>query len=346
LQKVNLTAESKIVFVGNKKSLLFGQRVEQLIGLLHPKGYTVIDTGNRTFSGVIKFICIVISLFLSILTSGGTTHLILHGAYSPVLWPLLFLRRVRVVSIVQGSELTVDFVGVRAYLITIILQRSILVVCRNQVQIEEVIRLCITKRERCVIVNWGLNKELLELSLPHRSGDPILISPRATQREYNIPVILAAIAKLKKNGYRLRFIYVRFNSTFALEDTSAADEILEAPTQNVLWERMAQADLCISVPNYDGLSNTILEALALGSTPLYSDLPPYAFLKGDDRLGIRMELGDSFDQNVQRLYASIQNALLRIEELRLSATFRRDFIHKIFSADSGVDRIVSELRND
>jgi hypothetical protein len=283
-------------------------------------------------------------LIFKTLRSPRSLKIVFHGAYSPVLWSLLILQRVHAISILQGSELNVDFNGLRARVVKLILRRSVLVVCRNEAQRNMAIDLCKTKPERCVIVNWGLNKDLFDLPLPHRSGDPILISARATQSEYNIPVIFDAIAMLKKQGHRLRFIYVRFNPTFALEDTSAADEILEAPEQNHLWQKIAQADLCISVPDYDGLSNTIVETLALGSTPLYSDLPPYVFLKQDDRLGICVGLADSFEQKVQRLHASLQRAIARLEELRSSAAFRRDFAEEYFREGSGVDRIVEALR--
>lgn len=314
-----------------------------MLDLRRPQKYTILDTGDRSSTGIIKFICHCALEILRVLGTTKPTYIIFHGAYSPILWPLLLLCRVRAVSILQGSELNVDFVGVRTHLVTLILQRSVLIACRNVVQRDEAVRLCGVKRERCVIVNWGLSKDLFDLPLPHRSGEPVLISPRATQSEYNIPVIFAAVAKLKKEGYRVRFIYVRFNPTFDLEDSSVADEILEAPPQKVLWEKLAQADLCISVPSYDGLSNTILETLALGSTPLFSDLPPYAFLKQDDRLGIGVALGDSFEQKVERLHSSLQHALSHLGELRSSAVFRRSFAEAHFREGSGVDRIVEAL---
>ncbi len=338
-----MTTENQLVFVGNRKSLLFIQRIEHLLRSLRIKEYTILDTGERSFKGFLKFIWSGSQLALKVFFNNKKTYIIFHGAYSPVLWPLLFFRRVRAISILQGSELNADFAGVRTHLIALILQRSILIACRNEAQRDEAVRLCCVKSERCVIVNWGLRKDLFELPLSHRWGDPVLISPRATQCEYNIPVIFAAVDKLKKEGHRLRFIYVRFNPTFVIEDTSAADEVLEAPAQNVLWEQMARSDLCVSVPEYDGLSNTIVETLALGSVPIYSDLPAYSFLKQDARLGIGVALGDSFEQNVQRLRDSLEIALSCLAELRSSAGFRRDFAEKHFRAGSGVERIITEL---
>lgn len=334
----------RLVYVGNLDSVLFRQRVARLQELLGAPEHIVLDTGRRGWIDTLRFLLACASMIIETLLSPTPVKIVFHGAYSPVLWSLLILQRVHAISILQGSELNVDFNGLRARLVSLILRRSALVVCRNEAQRKLAINLCKTKPDRCVIVNWGLNKDLFDLPLPHWSGDPVLISARATQPEYNIPVIFAAVANLKKHGHHLHFIYVRFNPTFVIADTSAADELLEAPAQNVLWEKMAQADLCISVPDYDGLSNTIVEALALGSTPVYSDLPPYVFLKQDARLGISMALGDSFEQNVRRLQKSLERALLRIGELRSSAAFRRAFAQEHFREGSGVDRIVEALR--
>jgi len=334
----------RLIYVGNLDSVLFRQRVARVQELLGQPSHTVLDTGRRKRIDTLRFLIACACLMIKVLLSPAPAKILLHGAYSPVLWLLLLLRRVHVVSILQGSELNVDFTGLRARLITLILRRSALVVCRNEAQRKLAVELGEAQPERCVIVNWGLKEELFDVPFPPRQAEPILISPRATQREYNIQVIFAAVARLKKEGQRFRFIYVRFNPTFALDDLSAADEVLEAPPQNLLWTKIAQADLCISVPDYDGLSNTILETLALGSMPLYSELPPYAFLKQDARLGISTELGDSFEQNVQRLQETIKHALSQLDEIRSGSHFRRDFAETHFRTGSGLEHIIGALR--
>lgn len=208
--------------------------------------------GRRKRIDTLRFLIACACVMIRILLSPAPAKILLHGAYSPVLWLLLLLRRVHAVSILQGSELNVDFTGLRVRLITLILRRSALVVCRNEAQRKLAVELGQAQPGRCVIVNWGLKDELFTVPFPPRQAEPVLISPRATQREYNIQAIFAAVARLKKEGQRFRFIYVRFNPTFTLDDLSAADEVLEAPPQNLLWEKIAQADLCISVPDYDG----------------------------------------------------------------------------------------------
>lgn len=78
--------------------------------------------------------------------------------------------------------------------------------------------------------------------------------------------------------------------------------------------------------------------------PLYSELPPYAFLKQDARLGISAGLGDSFEQNVQRLEETIKHALSQLEEIRSGSQFRRDFAETHFRNGSGVEHIIGALR--
>lgn len=338
-----MTDSARRIYVGNLESVLFRQRIEHLQELMGVSTYKVLNTGRKSRWDFARFAFVSVRLIIATSLSPRSTRLLLHGAYSPFLWVLLFLPQVRTVSILQGSELNTDFRGLRARIITLILRRSTLVACRNQTQREQVVRLCGARPERCVVVNWGLRQELFVHALSLNNGDPVVISPRATQTEYNIPVIFEVIARLKKEGHRLRFVYVRFNSKFEVDNASIADEVLESPAQDYLWERIAAADLCISVPDYDGLSNTVLEALALGSLPVFSDLAPYAFLKQDQRLGIPVEFGPSNVRNEERLYVAIKEALLRIEKIRSDSEFRRNFAEKNYKIGVGIDGLVKVL---
>lgn len=311
--------------------------------MLKDPPHRVIDTARHTWGDLFSFVLSCAWLILKVLLSRRSTSLVLHGAYSPTLWPLLFFRRVIAVSILQGSEVNIDFKGVRAYITTIILRNSALVVCRNEAQRDLAIRLCGVNPAKSVVVNWGLKQELFNYNRPIVRANPVLISPRATQPEYNIPLIFEVVARLKKEGCPLHFVYVRFNPTFVLNDTTVADEVLDAPSQQLLWEKMAAADLCISVPNYDGLSNTIVEALALGSMPIFSDLAPYEFLKRDTRLGISVKIEESAHQNAEQLYTALRHAIACIEKIRLESAYRRQYAEKNFKAGTGAEYMVEVL---
>lgn len=338
-----MSGDSCMVYVGNLNSVLFRQRIKFLQESMGASKYEVLNTGRKNRWGFFRYAFACIRLILKACLCPRSTKFLLHGAYNPLLWIVLLLPQVRVVSILQGSELNIDFHGLRARIITLILRRSILVACRNEAQSEKAILLCGARRERCLVVNWGLRPELFDYHLNTNNGEPIIISPRATQPEYNIPIIFEVIARLKKEGRRLRFIYVRFNPKFEIEDTNIADEVLDAPAQGNLWEKIAEADLCISVPDYDGLSNTVLEALALGALPVFSDLVPYAFLKQDQRLGIPVEFGTSSASNAECLYLAIKEALLQIEMIRSNRSFRREFAEKNYKVGIGTDSLVTAL---
>jgi hypothetical protein len=335
--------QPKIILVGNLDSLLFRQRVEVLEELLGSSALLIFNTKREHFLGILRLLLASFCLIVKVVMCQHPVRLLLHGAYSPILWPLLFLRRVHTVSIIQGSELNIDFTGIKAHIIKSILTHSALVVCRSEVQAEQAIRLTGVSSKNCLTVRWGLKQELFDIPIRNSFAIPVLISPRATQSEYNIPIIFNVIKRLKNEGYRLRFVYVRFNPKFELNDLEVADEILDSPSQQALWEKMAAADFCISVPDYDGLSNTVMEALALGSLPVVTSLLPYDFLKQDARLGFTVEFGASFSQNSEQLYMTIKKALGDVEVIRGGIEFRRKFASDYLKASKGIDSIVEVL---
>jgi hypothetical protein len=172
-----------------------------------------------------------------------------------------------------------------------------------------------------------------------------MISPRATQEEYNIPIIFRAIERLKAMGVPLHFIYVKFNARFEIADRAVVDECLVEPSQSVLWQAIARSDLSISVPSYDGLSNTLLETLALGAFPIFSDLAPYAFLKEDVRLGHPVRLQGTARSDEDELVTVLVNAVEKIEAVRNGVEFRRRYANEHFKAGRGVEELIEALRD-
>jgi hypothetical protein len=337
--------QPKIILVGNLDSIVFRKRVELIKELLGSSALVTFNTKREGSFGLLRFLLTSVYLMAKIVMCQRPVRLLLHGAYSPILWPLLFLRRVHAVSIIQGSELNIDYTGIRAHIIKSILTHSVFVVCRNEAQIEQAIRLTGVSSKNCLTVNWGLSEELFDTPTRNSFAVPVIISPRATQEEYNIPIIFNVIKRLKDEGHRLRFVYVRFNPTFELSNTDVADEILDFPSQQILWEKMAAADFCISVPDYDGLSNTVMEALALGSLPVVTNLLSYDFLKKDARLAINVEFGASPSQNAEHLYMALKKAFNNLEVIQGGIEFRRKFANDYLKASKGID-IIAEVLSD
>lgn len=335
---------SKLILVGNLDSILFRQRLLRIGKLLCATEVDIVNTGLGGMAGRLSLIGACLRIMASVLVSKVCVRLVFHGAYSPVLWLAVLLPQVKTVSILQGSELNIDFYGLRAKIIRLILKNSALVVCRNEAQHVQVQSLCGVVADQCQIVHWGLDDSLFTIPRATRRDEVIIISPRATQTLYNIPLIFDVIKKLKRDGCKIRFVYVKFNSRFDADGTGIVDERLNSPPQQSLWQAISDADLCISVPSYDGMSNTVLETLAIGTFPIISDLQQYAFLKQDLRLGMPVTLTGRIDLDTDNIYQTISLAIEQIEEIRASVEFRRDFAARHYQHSKGVNKVIEVLR--
>jgi hypothetical protein len=130
-----------------------------------------------------------------------------------------------------------------------------------------------------------------------------------------------------------------------MDDDGVVDEPLANPSQSVLWQAIARSDLCVSIPGYDGLSNTLLETLALGTFPVFSDLAPYAFLKEDVRLGRPVVLDETAQSNEDRLVAALESAIDGIDTIRAGVEFRRRYAREHFQAGRGLEELIGALRD-
>lgn len=326
-----------LYYVGNLDSVLFRQRLavlQQLVG--HPE-YKIICTKRATCAESIHLLFSYSYLLFLAFATTKSIKIVFHGAYNPILWLMLLRRNVHAVSILQGSELTIDFVGLRRPIIKLFLAKSKAVLCRSEEQKKLVTKIVRAEKNNLEKVKWGLDKELFKLPLVKRTGPLRLISPRATQPEYNIDIIFRAVEQLKARGIDIHFTYVRFNATIEIDVEPVADEIVESPDQATLWKKLMQADVCISVPDYDGLSNTVIEGLALGCLPIFNIMPQYNFLLSDRNLGVGVTFRGSSESRVQRLVEGILLCRSNIDNLRAGAEFRRNFSEMHFKEPASID---------
>ena len=338
--------KSKLVFVGNFDSILFKHRIGQIIKSANIVNYTVLDTSRKTFLKKIIFIYKSIFLLTMALFFFKKINIIFHGAYNSVLWIIIFFPRVRIISILQGSEIEKDFYGFRSILIRLILKHSNLILCRNNTQKLKVIELASVKTEVCEVVNWGLTNNLLSITKKNNNNKFIkIISPRATQPEYNIEIIFKVIKKLKKEGYKIKFCYVEYNKTLDLLDQEVVDKKMNNLSQTDLWQEIANSDVCISIPEYDGFSNTIIESIALGTYNICSDLTAYQFFKKNPSIGVLSKLGVSNNEKLHNLYEKIKVSIIKIEEIRKDSAKRSEFAIKNFHKVEGLDKLIHLIRS-
>lgn len=303
----------------------------------------MLDTGKSTLARRLEFLYGSMRFLLRCMFARPRQKLVFHGAYSPILWLAVLIPSTHTISILQGSELNVDFHGWRAVLIRLILRRSALVVCRNEAQVAAAVKVAGIEPGKCQIVHWGLAEALFGIPRSSRPDNVVIISPRASQREYNIPVVMGLIRRLKNLGHPLHFIYVKFNATISIDGSGVIDECLENPSQEILWQAMARSDICLSIPDYDGLSNTLLEALALGTYPIISDLSAYEFLRGNSHLATLVQIGVNESQDMDSLVTAVEKVLGDIDLIRRWADERRGYARTEFEEGQGLERLYAEI---
>lgn len=322
-------AQKTIFFIGNLDSNLFKMRINQIAKHTKVKNYKVINTSRKKLTSIIKFIIDSFKIILHCLIFSNN-KIIFHGAYNVILWILVLIKKNHVISILQGSELEKDYTKFRSFFIKLILKKSKLIVCRNKDQVSFIRNNIDYKINKTIIVNWGLDKKIFNIVKTNFNDSVNIISPRASQIDYNISAIFDAVKKIKNKYSQINFTYVNFNQVIHLKNQEIADKILVSPTQYDLWHELINSDICISIPSYDGLSNTVLESLALGNYLILSDLNSYGFLKNKRFLGDLMKIEQNYEKNVQSLYFLIEKSIKNIIFIRSKFEERREFIKKKF----------------
>lgn len=330
--------KSKLFLIGNQESILFEERVKSIYILSDVKKLVIIDTLKNTLSKKLVFLYKSISLILLCLFR-MKINVIFHGAYNPVLWLVVFFSNVKVISIIQGSEIETDYKGFRSILIKFLLNRSNLVLCRSTVQRQKVTSLTSTRPELCHVINWGLNKKLFTIKRIVEKNCFKIISARATQPEYNIDIIFKVIKKLKEEGYKIKFCYIEFNKTINIPNQAIPDIKIVNPDQITLWKEIASSDLSLSLPKYDGFSNTIIESLALGTYNICGDLKQYKFLKNNQMISKLFKYGSTDQETTKNLYNVIKHTLPKIKKIRQNSKKRRIFALEKFSKGEGLDKL-------
>jgi glycosyltransferase involved in cell wall biosynthesis len=146
--------------------------------------------------------------------------------------------------------------------------------------------------EHTSLVHWGVDNTIFHPledagDLRRRlgiHGAPVILSPRAVNRVYNLDILVEAIPAVLNRYPQASFVLRDYNA-----DTGYRDELKRQIdslniSQHVVWagpllrwEDSAQyyqaADLVVSVPSSDATPVSILEAMACGTPVIASDLP-------------------------------------------------------------------------
>jgi glycosyltransferase involved in cell wall biosynthesis len=184
------------------------------------------------------------------------------------------------------------------------------------------------------LVHWGVDSSIFH-PLSDASalrtklgihGSPVILSPRAINRVYNLDVVVEAIPAVLNQYPQASFVLRDYNADPGyraelkrrIAELQLGEHIVWAGPL-LRWEDSAQyyqaADLVVSVPSSDATPVSILEAMACGTPIIASDLPSLREWITNAENGLLVPVRDA-----DQLASAIQN-LLGDESLRQA--FRR-----------------------
>lgn len=332
---------NKTFLIGNLDSILFRNRIKIITKNCKSINFKIINTSRRKVKYKIKyffdvFIVVMLCLFLK------KSKIVFHGSYNSILWILVLFNK-NIISILQGSELEKDYNLIRSFFINLILKKSKLIICRSEKQVLFIKNIIDVRFSEIKIINWGLDKRLFSLEKSKSNKAIHIISPRATQSEYNIDVIFKAIEKVKKNNFNVKFTYIEYNSNIEVKNKHIIDNLIISPNQDELWDQILTNDICISIPNYDGFSNVVLESLALGTHVVLSDLEVYKEFKNKKYLVDFIKLYKNKDKIVDVLYKTLINLIKNINSVRSNSKIKKNYIKENFSQLKNFEYLLKEI---
>ena len=177
-------------------------------------------------------------------------------------------------------------------------------------------------------VNDRLN---LRCTLGLGSG-PVVLSPRSAGKLYNLDAILLATPEVVKHFPSAQIVFIWQSAS---EEEAGALNNLAASLNveqnvhfvgNVPYERVhlynQAADVMVSVPSYDGVSSSILEAMSCGAVPVVSNLSTTREWVEDNRNGLLVTPRD-VNGIAQAIIALISNEQKRYEMAQRNAEMIR-----------------------
>jgi glycosyltransferase involved in cell wall biosynthesis len=169
--------------------------------------------------------------------------------------------------------------------------------------------------ERSVVIHLGIERLFLDakasVNLQPDSSPPTIISTRALEPQYNVDVLLRALARVRRqmDGARLR-IAGDGSQRSALESLAQELGLHDCVTfmghlgRYDLAQELAKVHVYVSVPASDSLALSNIEAMATGAFPVVSDLASVDGWITHGVNGLRVPTGD-----IEGLTAALVEAL-------------------------------------
>lgn len=250
------------VFIGKSKSTLAVSRFATLNKIATRKNLRTIWLEKRSGLQRVRTLCRILFIFIVL----RRVTWICHGSY----WPeLIFhvLLRIKYSVIVQGSELTLND-KVRKKLHCWILRNAYAVGCRTSEQIKVVNEL--SPLSSTFILRMDHYEEPMMVEAAKRQK---IISVRASAPLYR-QALAARVASITKHllNFESKTVYICYNGPdMDLHNQLYEKKIIGPIDKPQLTQLLSNACFVISVPETDGLSNIVIEALIQGACIISSE---------------------------------------------------------------------------
>ncbi len=227
------------------------------------------------------------------------------------------------VATAWGSDVFLDAARSRASrgLVRTVAQKADLVTANNRHMARELVRMGVPESKVKVIV-LGAERFFLEgregsVNLSGGPAPPTILSTRALEPLYRIDVILRAMRLVRRQVADARLVIAGTGSQRGALEALARELGLEDAvtftgflSRERLREAFRSAHVYVSVPESDGTSVAVTQAMAAGCFPIVSDLPSQEEIVDDGVNGFRTRVGDA-DALAERIVRALADPEMR-----------------------------------
>ncbi len=282
---------------------------------------------------------------LQIINSQKINVIHFHGAFQVFLnlLPFFISNKIKIIVNVNSSEINQNYKGYKKYFVKYLLKKSKYITVKSNFMKQLVLNI-INNSAKIVNLNWGVDDQLFKLTNNRINSEKVnIISFRATKEIYNIDKIFNAIFNLKTKFSNINFTYVEFNKDQNINlDLSIVDNYFYNLSKKELFDLLANQDIMISIPSFDGFATSIMESLAIGVKPCISNIVSY---KNEELTNLVSFIDLSNEKNIEIILSkNIEN----IELIREEVTMRKEFAFINYSRKEQIQilkRIYNKMEN-
>lgn len=199
-------------------------------------------------------------------------------------------------------------------------------------------------KKKCFVVANPISESIIKTNYTVKNQIKRLISVGRLEEQKNFSMLIEAFYELRKYHTDLTLdIYGEGSLKEQLQqqiNTLGLENFVKlCGRTNDIAGVLAEHDLFIMPSNYEGMPNSLMEAMGVGLPCISTDCPtgPRELL-GENERGILIEIGNKDD-----LVKAIHCSLMNVDEMKIKATFAKKYIREYFSPDKIAETLIDAL---